>query len=117
MTGNGVRLNCLTILPFHPAAECAWHVAGLDNIAALLAARRYYMRVDMVNWWGNLTADVLYDNFSMSGSSDNYRLTSVGSSCGIAGLLCLSCITPAVCRAVCFKTFVPRVECKFVSRY
>jgi len=57
---------------------------GNDNLAVLTGSKRYVLRVDLTdNNKQSVYAE--YDNFTVSGSSDKYTLTSLGSYTGDAG--------------------------------
>jgi len=57
---------------------------GNDNLALLTGSKRYVLRVDLMDS-NNKSVYAEYDNFTVSGSSDKYSLTSLGSYTGDAG--------------------------------
>ena len=61
---------------------------GNDNIAALLANKpRQVLRIDMQLHTNGEQRYQVYDDFKMSGASNKYKLDSIGSSSGTAGLI------------------------------
>ena len=61
---------------------------GNDQLAALTAARRYKLRVDLRDWEGNVTY-AEYSKFNIADCGDKYRLV-VGEYSGDAGLYALA---------------------------
>jgi len=57
---------------------------GNEKIAILTADKRYELRVDLGDWSGE-SRFALYDNFVVSGASEKYRLSALGTYSGDAG--------------------------------
>jgi len=50
---------------------------GNDIVSKITPFKRYVLRVDMIDWSGNVSY-AEYDNFTLAGANDRYKLTSLG---------------------------------------
>lgn len=72
---------------------------GNDNMAGILNSKpRYILRVDVEDFNGNKRF-AIFSNFKINPASNKYKLVSVGTYSGTAGILCIIC---SVCQAYSF---------------
>ena len=63
--------------------------AGNDNLHLMTSGRRQRLRVDLADWEGN-TRYAEYDNFAVGSAGEKYRLASLGTYTGTAGMKLVS---------------------------
>ena len=69
---------------------------GNDNLHLLTSGKRQRLRVDLTDFEGN-SRYAEYDNFKVGSASDKYKLSSLGTYSGTAGLLDCSRSTAVHC--------------------
>jgi Fibrinogen beta and gamma chains, C-terminal globular domain len=57
---------------------------GNDNLNLMTISKRYKLRIDLADFNGT-TRYAEYDNFVVQSSTDNYKLSSLGTYSGTAG--------------------------------
>jgi len=67
-------------------------LAGNDNLHLLTSGKRQRLRVDLADFEGN-SRYAEYDNFKVDLACDKYKLSSLGTYNGTAGLSDYSCST------------------------
>ena len=65
---------------------CLLCLAGNDRLAALTASRQYVLRVDLTDW-NNTKRYAEYNSFRVLGEEHKYRLSSIGTYSGDAGVV------------------------------